>query len=53
MTSKAKTIDEDASIVETVNLMEAHKITTLAVVDNKQTLLGIIHMHDLLHAKVI
>lgn len=53
MTLNAKTIDINASVVETINLMETHKVTTLPVVNEQLHLLGIVHMHDLLQAKVI
>jgi arabinose-5-phosphate isomerase len=37
---------------DALTLMEANKITNLAVVDEQQMLLGVLHMHDLFQAKV-
>ncbi|MFK5969513.1 MAG: CBS domain-containing protein [Candidatus Marithrix sp.] len=34
-------------------MMQTHKITALLVVNEQQTLIGVLHMHDLLRAKVV
>ncbi len=38
--------------VDALTLMQAHEITVLPVVDDKQRVTGIIHMHDLLKAGI-
>ena len=38
---------------EAVKIMEDHHITSLLVVNAQQAMVGIIHMHDLLRAKVV
>jgi arabinose-5-phosphate isomerase len=48
MTHHPKTIDENASLAETVELMQKKEITSLAVVDRKQKLKGYVHLHDIL-----
>ncbi len=53
MTTKPKTIGSDKLAVDALNLMERHKITSLAVVDSDNKLIGLLHMHDILDAKVI
>ncbi|NLI15069.1 MAG: KpsF/GutQ family sugar-phosphate isomerase [candidate division Zixibacteria bacterium] len=53
MTSKPKTISSEKLAVLALNRMEKHKITSLAVVNGGNHLLGLIHMHDILNAKII
>ncbi|MDX1453449.1 MAG: KpsF/GutQ family sugar-phosphate isomerase, partial [Oleiphilaceae bacterium] len=53
MTRNCKTISADALAVEALNLMEQNKITGLLVTDERDHLVGAIHMHDLLRAGVI
>lgn len=53
MTSQCKTISPDLLAVEALQQMEAFKITALLVVDDHQHVVGVIHMHDLLQAKVV
>ncbi len=53
MTRTPKTIHPGALAVEARNLMEAHKITCLFVLDEGGLPRGILHMHDLLQAGVI
>ncbi len=48
MTAQCKTIKPHLLAAEALHLMESHKITALLVVDDQHTLLGVIHMHDLL-----
>lgn len=53
MTENPKTIDKDALAAAAVNLMEEHEITQLIIVDDKGVPEGIVHLHDLLRAKVV
>ncbi len=53
MTRSPRTISADALAVEALNMMEAHRITGLFVVDDDNVLLGALHMHDLLRAGVV
>jgi arabinose-5-phosphate isomerase len=53
MTANPRTIRADALAVEAVQLMEAHKVNQLLVVDERGELAGALNMHDLFRAKVI
>ena len=53
MTRSPKTIDSDALAVEAAQLMEAHKIGGLLVVDREQRVVGALNIHDLLRARVV
>ncbi|HYL91262.1 MAG TPA: KpsF/GutQ family sugar-phosphate isomerase [Burkholderiales bacterium] len=53
MTRSPRTLAPGALAVEAVQLMEAHKINQLLVVDERGALLGALNMHDLFRAKVI
>jgi arabinose-5-phosphate isomerase len=48
MTRKPKTIDETASLAETIEHMQKDEITALAVINKKRELKGYLHMHDIL-----
>jgi arabinose-5-phosphate isomerase len=48
MTHRPKTIAIDRFVSDALELMERHLITVLPVVDDKGTVRGIIHLHDLL-----
>jgi arabinose-5-phosphate isomerase len=48
MTRKPKTIDENASLAQAMELMQKKEITAFAVVNGKKTLKGYIHLHDIL-----
>lgn len=50
MTKNCKTAFPDMLAAEALRIMEDHKITSLTVVDSKQRLLGVVHLHDLLSA---
>lgn len=52
MTPNCKTIQKNMLAVEALQMMENFKITALLVVDDKNVLIGAIHMHDLLRAGV-
>lgn len=47
MTANPKTIDEKASLAETVEFMQKIEITALAVVNVKKKLIGYVHLHDI------
>ncbi len=53
MTTSCKMISADSLAVDALSLMQVHKITALLVVDAQQTLIGVLHMHDLLRAGVV
>jgi len=55
MTKTFKTLPANALAVDAVQLMEQYKITSLIIVNNtdEQRFAGLLHMHDLLRAKVI
>ena len=52
MTSNPKRITSDAYAASALNLMEKFSITALAVVDETNKPIGVIHIHDLLRAGV-
>ena len=47
MTANPKTIDEKASLAETVEFMQKKEITSLGVVNEKKKLIGYVHLHDI------
>jgi arabinose-5-phosphate isomerase len=53
MTRSPKTIGADALAVEAAQLMEAHKINALLVVDDDHHVVGALNIHDLLRARVV
>ncbi|WP_084493546.1 KpsF/GutQ family sugar-phosphate isomerase [Brackiella oedipodis] len=53
MTSQPRTIRADALAIEAAGVMERHKLSNLLVIDQQQHLVGALHMHDLMAAKVI
>jgi arabinose-5-phosphate isomerase len=53
MTAKPKSISADKLVVVALSHMEKHKITSLAVVNGGNHLVGLLHMHDILNAKVV
>ncbi len=52
MTRQPKTVDRDALAVAALELMERHRITQLLIVDDAGRPDGILHLHDLLRAKI-
>ncbi|MEZ4574476.1 MAG: CBS domain-containing protein [Vampirovibrionales bacterium] len=48
MSGNPKAIAPDAMAAEALQLMEAHKITVLHVVDSAQQTVGVLHLHDIL-----
>lgn len=53
MTKGPKHIGPEALAVEARELMEAHKIQHLLVVDDTTALVGVLHLQDLLRARVV
>jgi arabinose-5-phosphate isomerase len=53
MTRAPRTIDADALAVEAAQLMEAHKINALLVLDGERKVVGALNIHDLLRARVV
>ena len=53
MTPGGKSIGPQQLAAEAVAMMERHKITSLLVRDERGTLVGVVHMHDLLRAGVV
>ncbi len=48
MTPEPKTITGDKQAVDALSIMQRHEVTVLPVVDETQTMIGILHLHDLL-----
>jgi arabinose-5-phosphate isomerase len=53
MTDNGITVSPKLLAAEALKMMHEHKITSLVVVGDDRTLLGIVHMHDLLRVGVI
>ena len=53
MTASCKTVIENCLAVDALTMMQTHKIMAVLVVDTEQTLIGVLHMHDLLRARVV
>ena len=53
MHSNPKTIGPDQLAVEAAQLMEAHKISALVVIDGERRVVGALNIHDLLRARVV
>lgn len=53
MHTAPRTVRSDALAVEAVDLMEAHRITSVLVVDTENRLVGALNSNDLMRAKVI
>jgi arabinose-5-phosphate isomerase len=52
MTHRPKTITGNVLAAKAVSIMEKYAITVLVVVDSKNNIEGIIHLHDLLKAGI-
>lgn len=48
MTSSPKTVSGDILAADALSIMQKHEITVLAIVDDRKTIKGILHLHDLL-----
>ena len=53
MTKHGKTIHENELAAAALALMESHSINALLVTNEKDKLVGILNMHDLLRARVV
>jgi len=53
MTPHGRTIPQDMLAAEAVRVMQTHKITSLLVVDERERLVGVLHIHDLLRAGIM
>ena len=53
MTQHCKTAQPEQLAAECVRILETHKITALLVVDDQNTLVGALNVHDLLRAGVM
>lgn len=53
MTENPKQIESEALAASAVNKMEEYQITQLVITDKEGIPLGIVHLHDLLRAKVV
>ena len=53
MTKNPKTIDKDELAAKALQIMEQYSITSLLIVDGKNSPTGIVHLHDLLKAGVV
>lgn len=53
MTRDPKTLSRDALAIEARELMEASRITQLLITGENGVLAGVVHLHDLLRAKVL
>jgi arabinose-5-phosphate isomerase len=53
MTTTPKVTRPDALAAAAINQMENYGIVALPVVDNRQGLVGIVHLHDCLRAGVV
>ncbi len=49
MSTNPRTIKGEALAVKGLSLMESLKITSLVVTSNEEEIIGVLHMHDLLH----
>ncbi|MFA5520690.1 MAG: KpsF/GutQ family sugar-phosphate isomerase [Castellaniella sp.] len=53
MTAHPRSVPPDTMALEAAQLMDSHRINQIVVTDDQGRLLGALHMHDLLAAKVI
>lgn len=53
MTKNCRTISTGLLAAEALQIMETYKITSLIVADKSRTILGIVHLHDILQAGVV
>ena len=53
MNTRAKTVHPDELCVEAAEQMESHAIISIPVVDDERRVVGMIHLHDLMRARVI
>ena len=48
MTKNPRSIAEDSPTYDALNIMEQHQITVLPVVNSREEVIGILHLHDIL-----
>ncbi len=48
MTPEPHFLKDDTPAYDALNLMEQHQITVLPIIDNSETVCGILHLHDIL-----
>jgi arabinose-5-phosphate isomerase len=53
MNTTPKSIHPDKLCVEAVEMMESHRIISMPVVDEDNRIVGMLHLHDLMRARVI
>jgi len=53
MTREYKSIHANALAIDALQVMEDNQITSLIVLDEADKLVGVVHMHDMLKAKVV
>lgn len=53
MSKNPKVLPKDALAVSAVQIMEAHSITSLVILEHDRTVSGIIHLHDLLKKGIV
>jgi arabinose-5-phosphate isomerase len=53
MTRNPVTIRRDTLAAEALNILERHKITSLVVVDEANTVQGVLHLHDLWRTEMV
>jgi arabinose-5-phosphate isomerase len=53
MTRNCKTAKSGILAAEALSLMETHKINALIIIDDDNTVIGVLNMHDLLRARVL
>ena len=53
MSRHPRSVAPDAPAIEAASIMDEHKLNQMLVLDGDGLLLGALHMHDLLAAKVI
>jgi len=53
MTKMPNTIGKEELAIEAARRMENYRVTALLVIDRKKRPEGVIHLHDLMQAKVV
>jgi arabinose-5-phosphate isomerase len=53
MTKTPKVIRHDQLAIVAVKMMEEHGIISMPVVDEQDTLVGILHLHDMMRAGIL
>ncbi len=53
MTRDAKSVEAETLAAEALSVMEAHRITSLVVVESNQRVIGALNIHDLMRAGIV